>query len=218
MRILIIGAGEVGRQLAKRLSERGHSVTIIDKDEDKLSRVSEEADVEGLARDAVDPQTYEELDLSSFDVVVAATNRDEINLFIAAICKVYGVTRVYVRVNTEETSRILHMLGVAGVVIQPHIVANIMYSMIQGFHGAVELSWALTGDFIIATGLVKPTSVLGGKRIKDVKNLIPKGARILAIYNGEEILDPDEVASVEPGQTIIALVRKEDITAFKDLF
>ena len=85
MRILIIGAGDTGRHLAKMLSGKGNEVIVVDKDKDKCKLVAEEADVLAINKDATDLSLYEEVDLRKLDVMVAATDKDEVNLFVALI-------------------------------------------------------------------------------------------------------------------------------------
>ncbi|MEB2837098.1 MAG: TrkA family potassium uptake protein [Desulfurococcales archaeon] len=209
MRILVIGVGEMGKILAKRLSEIGHSVTVVDKDEDRVVAVSDEADVMGIVRDATDPRLYEELDMSSFDVVVAATDRDEVNLFVAAIARMYRVPRVFVRVRNPETARLLNMLGIEGVIAERQIAANIMYSYIQGYYSIVELIPALQGEFLVVSGVVRSTSPLRGKSIREAEKMIPRGARLLLVYYEGEFRDPREVAYLEEGMMLIFIARKD---------
>jgi trk system potassium uptake protein TrkA len=211
VRILVIGAGEVGRLLARRLSEIGHSVTIVDKDEDRIMTLSEEADVLGIVRDATDPRLYEELDLSSFDVVVAATDKDEVNLFVAAIAKMYRVPRIFVRVRNPETARLLTMLGVEGIIAERQIAANILFSYIQGQYSIVELIPALQGDFLIVSGVVRATSPLRGKSMREVEKMLPKGARLLLVYHNGEFRDPREVAYLEEGMMPIFISMRDSL-------
>ncbi len=209
MRILIIGAGEVGRLLAKRLSEIGHSVTVVDKDEERIVSLSDEADVMGVVRDATDPSLYDEIDLSTYDVVVAATDRDEVNLFIAAIAKMYRIPRIFVRVRNPETSRLLSMLGVEGVIAERQIAANIIFSYIQGQYSIVELIPALQGDFLIVSGVVRSTSPLRGKSLRELEKVLPRGSKLLLVYHEGEFKDPREVPYLEEGMMPIIITRRD---------
>jgi len=209
VRILIIGAGEVGRLLAKRLSEIGHSVTVVDKDEERIVSLSDEADVMGVVRDATDPSLYDEIDLSTYDVVVAATDRDEVNLFIAAIAKMYRIPRIFVRVRNPETSRLLSMLGVEGVIAERQIAANIIFSYIQGQYSIVELIPALQGDFLIVSGVVRSTSPLRGKSLRELEKVLPRGSKLLLVYHEGEFKDPREVPYLEEGMMPIIITRRD---------
>ncbi|MEB3846906.1 MAG: TrkA family potassium uptake protein [Desulfurococcales archaeon] len=218
MRILVIGAGRVGSTLAERLSNAGHSVTVIDRDESKL--VSIQADVESYVRDATDPDTYEELDVRMYDVIVAATDRDEVNLFVAAISKLYNIEKIYVRVKNPKTSRLLRMLDVEGIVVVPQLAANILYSMIEGKQRMVSIADALVGEFKLAALTVKETSPVRGMTPREVEaeGLLPKEAKIFAIYSRDRFYDPDEAPPLESGDVVILLLHESALEKIGELF
>ncbi|MEB3780080.1 MAG: TrkA family potassium uptake protein [Desulfurococcales archaeon] len=218
--MLIVGAGLVGSMLAQRLSDVGHSVTIIDKDEERVTRIGTQADVEALVKDATNPAIYDEIDLESYDIVVAATDKDEVNLFVAAIARLYGLDKIYVRIRNPQTSRILDILGVKGIVPEPQLVANILFSLIEGLHTAVTLMPVLTGDFVLVSLTVKPTSVVRGRWIKDLErdSVLPKEAKILAVFDGERLVDPLDSPPLEVGHVVIALTRRDKVRDLMNLF
>ncbi len=220
MRILIVGAGLVGSMLAQKLSDVGHSVTIIDKDEERVTRIGSQADVEALVKDATNPAIYDELDLESYDIVVAATDRDEVNLFVAAIARLYGLDKIYVRIRNPQTSRILDILGVKGVVPEPQLIANTLFSLIEGLHTAVILMPVLTGDFVLVSLTVKPTSIVRGRWVKDLERdkVLPGDSRILAVFDGEKLVDPLDAPPLDVGYVVIALARRDRVKELMNLF
>ncbi len=220
MKILIIGAGRVGSQLASDLSRLGHSITIVDNDEEKLLRVSSQADVEALVRDATDPQLYEEIDIQSYDVVVAATDKDEINLFVAAIAKLYNIERVFVRAKNTQTSSLLQLLGVEAAIVEPQLAASIIFTMIQGRYGIVDLVSTITGDFHLVSGSIKQTSILRGKTLLEAirDGLIPKSIKLLAVFDGERFYEVEESPVLDVGHIVIALVSHTSLKEFSELF
>ncbi|MEB3806346.1 MAG: TrkA family potassium uptake protein [Desulfurococcales archaeon] len=218
MRVLIIGAGRVGSTLAELLSSAGHSVTVIDKSEEKVLNI--QADVESYIRDATDPSVYEELDIRIYDVVVAATDRDEVNLFVAAIAKLNNIEKVYVRVKNPKTSRLLRILGVEGIIVVPQIAANILYTMIEGRYKVVNLVNTLIGEFKLVSLTVRETSSVRGITPLELekRGLLPKGVKILAIYWEDRFYDPSEAPPLEPGQIVVALAHEESIKELSELF
>ena len=104
MRVVIAGAGSVGRSIARELLHNGHQVLLIDKDADDVqaSRVPEAA---WLLADACEITVLEEAKVAECDVVVAATGDDKANLVVSLLSKTeFGVPRTVARVNTPRTS------------------------------------------------------------------------------------------------------------------
>jgi trk system potassium uptake protein TrkA len=221
VRVLIVGAGRVGSELAKRLSEAGHSVTVVDKDKEKVDAINEEADVEGIEGDITNPTFYHKvLDLAMYDAIIAVTDRDEVNLFIAAMAKIRGVRGIYVRVRTTETLQILESLGIHDVVVEPMVVANLLYSMIEGKQAPVILAQSLTGDYQIVSAVVRKYSNARGRRLYEVlkaADLIDK-VKVIGIYDGTAILDPEEVEVLEEGYIVIMLARSDAIEKISEVF
>ncbi|MCE4603982.1 MAG: TrkA family potassium uptake protein [Aeropyrum sp.] len=220
MRVLVVGAGRVGRELSKRLSQAGHSVTIVDKDGQKIEIVQAEADVEGLEIDVTDPRFYDEVDILAYDALVAATDRDEVNLFLAAMARAYGVERIYVRVRLKETTRILKTLGIYDMIVEPDIIAGLLYSIITGRGRLVLLSDVFIGNYVVAASTVTKQSPVRGERLSEFlrSHDLEGKVKVLAIYDGDSLKEPDEVGTVEEGYTIIALVDRDHLEEYSKLY
>ncbi|MEX2422108.1 MAG: TrkA family potassium uptake protein, partial [Actinomycetota bacterium] len=95
MRVVISGAGAVGRHLAADLAGRGHEVTVIEQKPEHLEVAREWApNVKLMLGDACEPWVLEKADLRAADVVVAVTGDDEDNLVTSLLAKQeYGVPR-----------------------------------------------------------------------------------------------------------------------------
>ena len=81
--IVIVGAGEVGRSVAKRLSSDGHNIYIVEKDEENAASASEELDVEVIRGNGARPQVLALAGIvpgGDIDVFIACTNRDEVRM------------------------------------------------------------------------------------------------------------------------------------------
>ena len=209
MKIMIVGGGELGRQLAIAFSRRGHDVVVVEKDPKKCEALSTEVDALILNRDAVDPNLYDEIDLATFDVLIAATDKDEVNLFVAAVAREYGVPRVFVVTRTEKASQLIQRLGLAEEVLSsPVTIAKLAISMIEGKYSVHMVLPILQGNFgIFAITLSKGDRAVG-MRLKDLE--IPERVKVLAIFDGKEFLDPDPDLVLQSDWVIIFLATKED--------
>lgn len=80
MKVIICGAGQVGGQIALRLSEEGHAVTIVDTNPALVRRVTERLDVAGIVGHAAHPDVQERAGAQDADMLIAATHLDEVNM------------------------------------------------------------------------------------------------------------------------------------------
>ncbi|MBX6722144.1 MAG: TrkA family potassium uptake protein, partial [Dactylosporangium sp.] len=102
MRVAIAGAGNVGRSIASELIGNGHQVMLIERDPSML-RPDRVPEAEWILADACELSSLQEADLSSCDVVVAATGDDKANLVVSLLAKTeFAVPRVVARVNRAE--------------------------------------------------------------------------------------------------------------------
>ncbi len=102
MRVVIAGAGSVGRSIARELLHNGHQVLLIDRDADDVD-ASRVPDASWLLADACEISTLEEAGLAECDVVVAATGDDKANLVVSLLAKTeFGVPRTVARVNNPK--------------------------------------------------------------------------------------------------------------------
>ncbi len=217
MKILIVGIGELGRQIAIDLSSKGHDVVAVDMDEEKCSSLAREADLIVLNRDATDPSLYEEIELASFDVVVAATDRDEVNLFVAAVAKEYGVTNIIVVTRTVKASELIDMLGLAEVSFpSPSIAAKLVESYIEGKYGIVPLAKLLSGRFGVYSIEITSGDKAVGLKLGEIKEEMPRDVMILAVFDGEKFVEPEDDLVIEAGYVLILLVptgKEEEVEA-----
>ncbi len=102
MRVVIAGAGSVGRSIARELLRNGHHVLLIDRDAD-AERVAKVPDASWLQADACEIDSLTEAGLADCDVVVAATGDDKVNLVLSLLAKTeFGVPRTVARVNNPQ--------------------------------------------------------------------------------------------------------------------
>lgn len=102
MRVVIAGAGSVGRSIARELIRNGHHVLLIDKDADS-ERVGKVPAASWLQADACELSALNEANLADCDVVVGATGDDKVNLVLSLLAKTeFAVPRTVARVNNPK--------------------------------------------------------------------------------------------------------------------
>ena len=102
MRVVIAGAGSVGRSIARELLRNGHHVLLVDREADG-ERVQKVPEASWLQADACEIEALGEAGLADCDVVVAATGDDKVNLVLSLLAKTeFGVPRTVARVNNPK--------------------------------------------------------------------------------------------------------------------
>lgn len=105
---LVIGCGDFGLAVSDRISSEGYAVTVIDKDPTAFAGLSARFGGESVAGDGSDVTLLEECGLSGASLLVACTERDSVNYFIARVAsEVYGVERVFARIEDEDLTGLL---------------------------------------------------------------------------------------------------------------
>jgi trk system potassium uptake protein TrkA len=102
VRIIIIGAGEVGYHIASRLVREQHDIVVVDQSAEMSERVQEELDVMAFRGHGASPSTLEGAGISQADMLIAVTSSDEINLVACLLARQYGVPKRIARINEPD--------------------------------------------------------------------------------------------------------------------
>lgn len=215
MRVFIAGAGDVGRHLSKILAEKGNSVVVMDVNEEACNKLSSEVDALVVTGDATKLTTLREVEVDKADVVVAVTDRDEVNVLTGLLAKELRVPRIIVRVSDERLIEVVEALGIEKAVCPEVVTARIIDSIITGSYGIPELI-ALGGNVKLMDVMVSATSPAAGKSIKELP-LTPHWI-ILAVYEGGNLVKPTEDLVIKEGQRVIVLSRMEHADEVSKLF
>lgn len=104
MKIVIVGAGEIGYDLASVLSKEKHDVIVLDREKDCLSKASDTLDVLTLEGNATSATDLVEAGVSDADIIICVTSIDEVNIITAMMSKRLGAKMVIARVRSDEFS------------------------------------------------------------------------------------------------------------------
>ena len=105
MRAVIIGAGKIGYNIAETLSQEGHDVFVIEKDEERQQVVEENLDVQALLGNGADSRLLESIEIEKADLLIAVTENDELNMLSCMLAGQYGVKKTVARVRKPEYNR-----------------------------------------------------------------------------------------------------------------
>lgn len=90
MKIIVLGCGNVGYVLAEQLNAEGHEITLVDKNAEQISYVVDTLDIQGIAGNGFSSETLYEAGIEDADLLIAATNEDEINLLSCLLANNLG--------------------------------------------------------------------------------------------------------------------------------
>ena len=102
MKIIILGAGKLGLRLVEALLDGDYDVTLVDNNEEKLSRLAQQYDVMTVAGDAKTVETLREVSAGDADFLLSATTSDDTNILAASFAKALGCRYVAARVRDPE--------------------------------------------------------------------------------------------------------------------
>ena len=102
MDIVIVGSGKVGFSLAEQLAKEEHNVTVVDSNEEALRRAGDQLDVMTVRGNGVSAATLREAGVDNADLLVAATNADEVNMVCCLTAKDLGAKYTIARIRNPE--------------------------------------------------------------------------------------------------------------------
>lgn len=103
MKVIICGAGQVGWQIARHLSNERNDVTVVDSDPDLIRRATDSLDVQGIAGFASYPDVLDRAGARDAEMVIAATHSDEVNMVTCQVAhSVFGVNRKIARLRSQS--------------------------------------------------------------------------------------------------------------------
>jgi len=109
--IVILGAGDVGLNLAKMLSYERHDIVLIENNVENFTRASDLLDAQVILGTGSSFKTLEKAGIKSADMLVAVTNSDEVNLLAALMAKSYGVKQPKVQSGCLSRARLRILLS-----------------------------------------------------------------------------------------------------------
>ncbi len=141
-KVIIVGAGEVGYHLAKRLSRDERDIVVIDKNQLKLESIQNSLDVQTVLGSGSNPQLLENAGILSADICIAATNNDETNILISTYAAVLNpkIKRL-ARLRDQDFIKHLDSLAENGIGID--LAVNPEYEVVRTIDRLLSLPQAL---------------------------------------------------------------------------
>ena len=192
MRVVIVGAGEVGFNAARMLSREGHRVVVIDQDEALVERISEQLDALVIQGNGASPKLLAENESDKSDLLIAVTASDEVNIIACLAAKAQGAARTVARVNNpdyydpEET--FAHkILGIDFIIHTEQMAADEIAEALTA-PGAANVETFAGKNIQVAEVILKEGSPAVGKAVRDVQ--LPDRSLIVGVVRRGKALVP----------------------------
>ena len=205
MRIIVVGAGEVGTYIADRLSRQEHDIALIELDPERYRQIDAELDVLAINGSGTDSGVLKKAGIADTDLLVAATNKDEINLFSALLARQAGVGKTIVRVESrklrsKEVSALFEKFDDHLVIDPDQEVADSVLRLME-YPGAMDLSRMANEEVvIIGARLPAHAPLVGGSLHALGRELDPDWDFIVGTITRKVESDDSEEVTIVPRQ------------------
>lgn len=207
MRVVVAGAGVVGRSIARELLASGHLVTLVD----KRQSVFDADPVDGADQhtgDACELSVLTHLEIERADVVVAATGDDKANLVVSLLAKTeFAVSRVVARVNEPRNEWLFDdRWGVDVAVSTPRLIVSMVEEAVS-VGDVVRLMTLRRGGANIVSITLPEQTPLAGRPLGRVR--FPRDAALVAILRSGRVIVPAPDVPFEPGDELLVVAPAE---------
>ena len=215
MKIVIVGAGKLGVNVAKALLGGDHSVTIIDTEDSVLQKISSQMDVMTINGNAKEIKLLKQHHIDSYDFLIAVTGDDEANLVIASFAKKLGCSKVVARIRDPEHMQQINFIKEA-------LDIDHLVNPDQGI--TVEIYKYLAEKYTLSNGIFSSGKVslvefsvhrmpkLIGKSMKDITKILPD-MLVVAISRKGKVIIPHGKEVIEPEDFVYVIGEKGPILA-----
>jgi len=218
VRIIILGAGQVGRTAAYHLSrEEANDVTVVDSNEDILRDLQDRLDIRTVSGNAASPRILEAAGIAGTDILVALTNSDEVNMLACHIAwTLYRTPKKIARVRSAAFTEREALFGENAVAvdvwISPEQLVTEYVARLIRYPGALQVLDFADGRVRLVGVRALQGGPLVGQALRTLREHIPGAdARVAAIYRAGKSIQPEGDTVIEDGDEVFFLAARKDI-------
>jgi trk system potassium uptake protein TrkA len=217
LKIIILGAGQVGGNLAESLVAENNDITVVDLDTTRLSLLQDRFDLRTVRGHAAHPSVLKQAGADDADMLVAVTQSDETNLVACRLAAtLFNVPTRIARLRSNdflglEAGFLAEHFGVNDVISPEQEVTDTLRRLIEHPEALQVLDFA-GGKVRLVAVRAYHGGPLVGHELQDIKRHMPDmECRIPAIYRRDRGIVPKGITVIEPGDEVFFLARKQDI-------
>lgn len=219
MRVIIVGAGRIGRSLAKSLAQENNEVYLIEKNEQVVRDRCEKLDVKVIIGNATDPDVLKKAQVQEAELVLAVSTSDETNLVVCSLAGLFGAKRCIARVRNMSLSESLAQFGYdqfkIDEIINPELVAAKAIVKIVETPGASEVADFADGKILLRAFDISSSSPLCGSKIEEFRDEdFPWPFLIVSVIRNDSVIIPKGNTTIEEGDHMYVLLPASSLGEF----
>jgi trk system potassium uptake protein TrkA len=219
MKVIIVGVGKLGYKLAESMINADIDVTLIDQNSKVLERINDYLDVLTITANGIEIEVLKELNIKSYDLLVATTYSDETNAIICSLAKKLGCKKTIARIrNPEYTKQLDFIKAEMGIdhIINPELATSneIARYLLKSYNFYSE-DFA-KGKVSILDFNIKNMSTFVGKNIIELDDM--QDLLIASITRNDEIIIPHGYTQLLENDIIHVIGSTENVDKFGERF
>lgn len=219
MKIIILGAGQVGSAVAENLSSENNDITVIDLDAERLRELSDRIDIGTITGHGSYPNVLAAAGAAEADMLIAVTSSDEVNMVACQIAHL--LYRTPTKIARIRSSRYAHNEALFSkdglaidVIISPEQLVTDYICRLINHPGALQVVNFAEGKIQLVAVKAFQGGPLIGKRLSDLREHIPSvDTRVAAIYRRSRAIVPTGSTIIEVDDEIFFIAERNHIRA-----
>ncbi len=218
MKILVLGAGQVGRTAAQALSrEEANDVTVVDVNEEVLRELQDRFDVRTVVGNAALPTVLEAAGAAEAEIIVALTSSDEVNLVACDVAfTLFRTPTKIARIRAAEYASRAELFRPGGlsvdVIISPEQLVTEYVERLIHHPGTLQVLDFADGKVRLVGVQTRRGGLLVGHPLRELAKHLPNmQLRVVAIYRDGRPLGPQGDTVIAEGDEVFFLAARDDI-------
>ncbi len=220
MRIVIIGLGQTGQELAKELIVAGHEITVVDTNKDVVEEFTNKNDASGIVGNGASKEIQLKSKVNIADIVISLSPSDEVNLMSSITAKILGAKYTIARVSSEEYVKdekyLVEDLKIDLVINGEHDTAKEIVRLI-GYPATVKTGAFANGKVDVVELKIKENSPLAGINLTKVKEKFKLDIIIASIIRNDKLVIPRGNVEIQEDDEVYIIAKSSDMYQFLKL-
>ena len=217
MKIIVLGAGKVGKTLIKHMSNEDHDIIVVDQNATKVEEVVNQFDVIGVVGNVGSYDILMEAGAQDANLIICVTTSDELNILAGLMAKKMGTKHTIARVRNPDYSSqrdfMRNQLGFS-MIVNPELEAASEIRRVLSFPSAVKVDTFSRGKVELAEFFVEDHSRLNGVELSQLHKITKTNILVCAVSHNEDVIIPDGNYVIKPGDHLYITGTHRDLSRF----